>query len=602
MQLSMTRIAVGALAFILGLAAAAGVAAAGETEGVTDGVKAEQQSPSARLLALSDTFMARYVEGSAYLKMLSGERVTSMPGNSAAAAASLADFATDLQRELASIDRRALTHDDRLTYDMLEGQLAIAVEGEQFFWHRFNVTPYAVGLVFNSVVPAVLGTAALANDDDVDAYLAFLQDIARYVEDDLARLRGQAERGIRLPRAALPGARTALGGIKEIIDASTALEEARLASLDGAQRARLEAGVAEAVSERIEPALAALLTYLGPEYVALAPESVGLHQYPNGKAAYRFAVRRETTLDLDPEAIHEQGLAYMEEIQAGLAAIRQELGFEGSQQDFHEALWSDPRFFASTPAEVAERYRTYIRRIEPLLPDYFAMLPEAPYDVKRLDPSAEPGMTFGFYQAPTEADPVGYYRFNGSRLESRPMIWTAALIYHELVPGHHFHVALQREKAGSSRFRAMTSFMYAAYTEGWANYAASLAGDMGILDDPYERYGWLLFDAFITNRLVVDTGMNYFGWPLEKARAYMKANTFSSDEEINSETLRYATDLPAQALAYKLGYEKMLAIRSAQRSKRGDAFDIREFHAAMIGSGAMPLPLLERHVDWYLDQ
>ena len=125
---------------------------------------------------------------------------------------------------------------------------------------------------------------------------------------------------------------------------------------------------------------------------------------------------------------------------------------------------------------------------------------------------------------------------------------------------------------------------------------------MGILADPYERYGWLLFDAFVANRLVVDTGMNQFGWPRERAMAYMLANTFSSAEETATETLRYATDMPGQALAYKLGLEKIREIRAAQEVKLGDAFDIRTFHAGVLGGGAMPLPVLEEHVDWYMSR
>ena len=176
------------------------------------------------------------------------------------------------------------------------------------------------------------------------------------------------------------------------------------------------------------------------------------------------------------------------------------------------------------------------------------------------------------------------------------------LIYHELIPGHHFHIALQREDEASSEFRKNSALFYAAFTEGWANYAAGLGIEMGILQQPYDRYGWLLFDAFITNRLVVDTGMNHLGWPLEKARQYMMANTFSSEEETATETLRYSTDMPAQALAYKLGLEKIREIRAAQQAKLGEGFDIRTFHAAVLGSGAMPLPVLEEHVDWYMSR
>ena len=178
------------------------------------------------------------------------------------------------------------------------------------------------------------------------------------------------------------------------------------------------------------------------------------------------------------------------------------------------------------------------------------------------------------------------------------MVLTAALIYHELIPGHHFHLARQLENSQLPKFR-QRSFI-TAFNEGWANYAASLALEMGLLDDPYERYGWLLFDSFLTARLVLDTGMNHQSWSLEKARVYMQENTFFGELETATETLRYSTDMPAQSLAYKLGFEKMLEIRRTEEKRLGGRFDIRKFHEAMLGSGALPLPLLEQHVKWFL--
>ncbi len=562
----------------------------------------ETRDAAAELLALTDTYMAELVREQPYLQMMSGMRVTALPDNSVAGAQKMANTAKALLDKLATIDPATLSHDGQMTYAMFKGQLEQAVEGERFFWHKFNVTPYAVGITFSTVVPATLANAPLASEEDIDLYLALLQDVGRYLDDDLTRLKGQEKRGILLPKAALPGAHTAISGIGQTIASVTAMDENRLANLEESQRTRLREGIALAVNDRIKPALDALLAYQGSDYATRAPEAVGLGQYPDGDAAYRFFIRKETTMDLDPAEIHRRGLAYMAEIQAGMAAIRDELGFEGSQQAFHDRMRADPRLFAKTPEEVAARYMGYIKRIEPHIPDYFAVLPKATYGVKRLDAAAEPGMTFGFYQAPTPSDPRGYYRFNGSKLESRPMVWTGALIYHELVPGHHFHIALQRENENFSEFRKQTGMMYAAFTEGWANYAASLANEMGIMEDPYDRYGWLLFNAFITNRLVVDTGMNYQGWSLERAREYMMENTFSSEEEVATETLRYATDLPAQSLAYKLGLEKIREIRKAEEARLGEDFDIKKFHTATVGSGAMPLPLLEQHVDWFMQQ
>ena len=572
------------------------------TEAEVPGAGATAQDASAAVLKMADRVMADLEDASPYLQLLKGRRVESLGDNSFAHVEAQAEKAQAALEELQAIDASQLGHDDGITYAILVGVLQDATEYPQHFWHKFNVTPYAAGSVFSSMLPSALTTYSIAAEADGEGYLGLLRDIARYVDDDLARLKGQEERGILLPKSAIPGARKVYEALRAGIGSLAAVAPERLSALTDEQRAALDAGIETAVSEQVIPAVDALLDYMGDGYLERAPEAVGLGQYPGGEAAYRFAIRQETTMDLDPEDIHERGLAYMADIQRQMQAIRYELGFEGTAEEFHEQMRQDPRFYAETPAQVEERYMAYIREIEPRIPDYFSVLPKAPYGVKRLDPAAEPGMTFGFYQPPNAASPRGNYRYNGSKLESRPMVWTGPLIFHELIPGHHFHIALQRETEASTELRNLSSLFYAAFTEGWANYAASLALEMGILDDPYERYGWLLFDAFVANRLVVDTGMNHFGWPREQAMAYMLANTFSSEEETATETLRYSTDMPAQALAYKLGLEKIRELRAAQEAKLGDGFDIRTFHAAVLGSGAMPLPVLEEHVDWTMSR
>jgi uncharacterized protein (DUF885 family) len=217
-----------------------------------------------------------------------------------------------------------------------------------------------------------------------------------------------------------------------------------------------------------------------------------------------------------------------------------------------------------------------------------------------LDPASEAGMTFGYYQMPAGGESRGLYRFNAANLSERPMVWGAALTYHELVPGHHFHLALQAENEALWPYRRRKLDL-TAFNEGWANYAAWSAGhDMKLYSDPLDHYGFLLFDMFDTVRLVVDTGLNHKQWSLEKARAYMARYLIQSEVEIASETLRYATDLPGQALAYELGAASIRALRVKAEQALGDRFDLRDFHATVLGGGAMPIPQLETRVDDYI--
>jgi uncharacterized protein (DUF885 family) len=166
----------------------------------------------------------------------------------------------------------------------------------------------------------------------------------------------------------------------------------------------------------------------------------------------------------------------------------------------------------------------------------------------------------------------------------------AALIFHELAPGHHFHLARQAENAALPAIRR-EAVTLTVFNEGWAEYASSLGLEMGLYDDPHDQYGRLVHERFIAQRLVVDTGLNAFGWSLQQARDYMKSQTLESDVQVASETLRYSTDLPAQALAYDFGFNYFWKLRRGAQNR--PRFDIRRFHEAILAEGALPFPLLE---------
>ncbi|MDP4821387.1 MAG: DUF885 domain-containing protein, partial [Saprospiraceae bacterium] len=195
---------------------------------------------------------------------------------------------------------------------------------------------------------------------------------------------------------------------------------------------------------------------------------------------------------------------------------------------------------------------------------------------------------------------TGFYRFNGSGLDQRPLVNAAALTYHELIPGHHFQLNLQNENTALPLFRREDHFT--AYSEGWGEYASGLADEIGLLEDPYDRYGRLLMDMFLSVRLVVDSGMNHLKWTREEAMEFMRQNIIESEVQLATETLRYSTDLPGQALAYKTGSLKLLQLREKARKALGDLFDIKRFHDALLQTGSMPLDIVEEHINWFIEQ
>jgi len=283
-----------------------------------------------------------------------------------------------------------------------------------------------------------------------------------------------------------------------------------------------------------------------------------------------------------------------------MAELRRKIGFKGSRDEFHKVLQTDPRFIAKNPEEVRERLMSYVHRVEPKVGSYFLHVPRATYDVKRLDASLEEAMTFGYYTEPSPGQPVGIYFFNGSHLSERSMFKAGPLILHELIPGHHFQLNLTSENHALPELRRHTQLP--AYSEGWADYSSQLGEEMGAYLDDYDRYALLAQNMHQSVRLVVDTGMHTMRWSRAKAVEYMRQHELESETQIESESLRYAMGEPAQALAYSVGSRKILELRSRAEKTLGTSFDVREFHQSILGSGPMPLEVLDEHVQWCIEQ
>ena len=509
-----------------------------------------------------------------------------------------AAFGRSLEAELAGASEKDLSHEEQLSLAILREQARILGDAPSRYWLTFPMTPYAFqGLGVNLAV----ASHPFRGRPDAEHYLTLASQYADLVRAFETKLREQEKRGIRLPKEEIPlvaGAFASLG--KEKSQNLLWVDGARLGPLADPDREWFSNRLAQTIDSRVRPAVSSLVSYISGEYGSQAPSAVGLAQYPGGSDYYRALARRTTSPDAKPEEIHKLGLAAVERLNTELDALRQRVGFTGTLSDFRRFLKTDSRFFAKTPEEVGERLLAAQKRIAPRVPEFFGKIPRAPYGVERLEPELEGAMTFGYYQIPTAQEPKGYYKYNGSHLSERDLIGAGSLISHELVPGHHFQLNLQLENAGLPKFRRLGG--YDAFVEGWAEYCSALADEMGMYADPYDRCGRVAFDLFLTTRLVVDTGMNLLGWPRARAIAYMKENTLQSDKEIDTETLRYSCDIPAQALAYKMGMWKFVELREKARRELGPKFDIRRFHDAVLGSGAMPLAVLEKHVDWFIAQ
>jgi len=549
------------------------------------------------LRKLADDIWNSTVEDSTYLRLQEGLPITEFEDLTLEQFQQAQAKTAGFRSQLEEIDSAQLSGDDLITYEILALELEDRGVTDDDFWLSFDITayqaPYAIQFSKQALAAQPINDAAsIAN------YLKLVGELADIVDHLKIKLDGQIERGIYLPKPALPSTRATWQGIASVLPAELVPADARLSALSTEQQAEFKAQLNALIASRIVGGFEQLLATLGPEYEAQAPDAVGLSQYPGGLEVYKRRIRAETTLDLTPEEIHDRGLDAVADISARMTAIRNELGFTGTSQEFLMQIQKDPAYIAKSPEEVEDRFMMYIHRIEPKLDSYFKYRPKAAYGVRRLPLAAEAGMTYGYYNPPTTDDPTGYYNYNASDLPNRSLVWAGSLIYHELLPGHHFHIATQDENTALQDFRR--KYSVSSFTEGWAEYSASLAIEMGMYETPMELYGRYIGEIFLASRLVVDTGMNALGWSLEDARSYMREYVIQADSEIASETLRYSTSIPAQALAYRLGYEKHWEIRRKAEAALGDKFDIREYHNVVLSDGAKPLPVLEAKVDRYI--
>jgi uncharacterized protein (DUF885 family) len=498
----------------------------------------------------------------------------------ARADAAYAESARAELREIVAQDGD-LSEDDRLTAGFLEHDFDIWIGAARSPLLGFNVTPYmtwTIAMTLQVVFGSYTGKPA--------TYLSLVAEQRDQIIEYGHRLARQREAGILVPAPALPGVRESL----------CRLRAASAATLPGSAPDEVRERVAALVEAELLPAYDALLAVVDESYEQAAPTELGLGQYDGGAEYYRFLVRSQTASELGPEQLHELGLEQVAQLADQMAEARGDMGVTVSEEEFHAQLATDPRVHASAPEEVEALFLRHMARLEPLLDRWFAVLPKAPYGVERLAPESEAGMTYGYYETPTTARPVGKYYWNGANLESKSMLTYATLIFHELAPGHHFHLARQAENAALPDVRRFGGGLN-AFNEGWAEYAAGLGWEMGLYDDPLDGYGRLVHERFTAQRLVVDTGLHFYGWSQEKAHAYMKANTTDSDAQVASEILRYGTDLPAQALAYRAGFVELNRLRRKAENALGAAFDVRAFHEEILGPGSLPFPVLDAHLD-----
>ncbi|MEZ5429502.1 MAG: DUF885 domain-containing protein [Pyrinomonadaceae bacterium] len=499
--------------------------------------------------------------------------------------------------KLKKIDRSALSVADRLNYDLFRKNYEEDIEA-----HRFK-----------SYLLPINQQGGIQTQDDLANFIRFetvrdYQDwIARmdafpvFMDQTLTLLKEGKKAKILLARAVLERVPAQID--KQIAERPEespfyAPFKNMAGGIPEAEQNRLRDRARASIAENVIPSYRKLKDYFTKEYLPATYPEAGIWQRPDGREYYEFLARSYTTTDLTPQQIHDRGLAEVKRIRAEMERIKEQVGFKGGLPEFFNYLRTDPKFFYRTPEELLRAYRAIAKRIDPELVRVFRTLPRTPYGVIPIPDNIAPDTTTAYYNGPAaDGSRPGYYYVNLYKPETRPKWEMMALSIHEAVPGHHLQIALQQELGPLPNFRKFGG--YTAFVEGWGLYSESLGEDLGLYEDPYDKFGQLTYEMWRAVRLVVDTGIHYFKWDRQKAIDYFKANAAKTDQDIVNEIDRYISD-PGQALAYKIGELKIKELRARSKRELGDKFDIKDFHDVVLLSGAVPLDILERNVDEYI--
>ena len=455
---------------------------------------------------------------------------------------------------------------------------------------------------FHVSLPELPKHTPLLTLKDYENYVARLRAFKQFARDNIELMREGVKQGFTTPAIVLEKVEDSIAPhVVEDPTRSLLFEPcANFPDSIGAEdRTRLIAEGKAAIAESVVPGYAELLKFITKEYVPACRQQIGASALPRGREFYRYRVKHFTTLDIDPEQIHETGLAEVKRIKAEMQDVIKRVGFQGDFAAFVEHLRTDPKFYVDTPEQLMKETGLVLKRIDGELPKLFKTLPRTPYGIREIPAFIAPRTTTAYYQPPAgDGTRAGFYYVNTYNLKSRPLFEIEALSLHEAVPGHHLQIALQQELKGQPEFRRFAH--PTAFVEGWGLYAESLGKEIGFYKDPHSDFGRLSYEMWRACRLVVDTGMHYLGWTRERAIQFMADNTALTLHNIAAEVDRYIS-WPGQATAYKMGELKIRALRTQAEQQLGEKFDVRQFHDVVLGSGAVPLDVLEENVRGYVE-
>ena len=511
----------------------------------------------------------------------------------------------DSERGLAAIDRNRLTADERISYDVFAFEKKLSAQAlspelapiEQvlpmnhfYGLHKAypdfvsgqggapftTVAQYEENLARTRMLPKIFATATMRFREGMASGVLGSQLTTRNMIAQIDALLAQkiTETPFTGPTRAFPK------------------------TFNAATRRRLTAAYNAAIGREVFPAYRKLRAFLKDEYLPAARAQVGLSAMKGGEALYRYDVLNQTGTDLTPDAIHNLGLSEVARIRGEMDTVKLELGYTGPLKDFFEEIRTNPKYHPTTREQLSAGFAEVGRKVDAKIPKYFSTVPKAKLEIRPYPAYSEKYEAGGSYEsgAPDGSRP-GVFYFNAYDLPSRFLTGITTLYLHEGAPGHHFQISLAQENPKLPDFQRFGG--NTAYVEGWALYSETLGYEMGFYKDSQQHWGTLDDEMLRAMRLVVDTGLHTKGWSREQAIEYMLGNSGMGRSDATAEVERYIA-IPGQALAYKIGSLTIQRLRRKAEKELGSKFDVRAFHAQVLGSGALPMAVLEAKIERWI--
>lgn len=512
-------------------------------------------------------------------------------------------FNQELAREqnflmrLVTIDSTGLTEQEKLSQELLERRLEDDQKAAEF--REWEMPINQMDGIYDTY-PELVEELSFTNVKDYGDWIARLHAMPRAFSQVMENMSIGMEDHRTPPRFLLE---KALDQIKTMAhqkpeDSPLALPLKHFpASIPAAEQQRIRTEMLDAIGKEVLPAYLRLARFMEVSYVPAGRAQPGIDSLPDGAAYYRFLIRRITGSDLTPDQIHQIGLDEVKKDEAEMLVIAQKLGFK-DLASFRASLKTNPKLRPASAQALLAAYQGYLTPMEAKLPDLFGRLPKAKFEVLPVPDYMEKTAPPAYYEAPApDGSRPGRLRINTYNATERNLYQVEDIAYHEGIPGHHLQISIAQELTDLPAFRKYSG--NTAYAEGWGLYAEQLGKDVGFYTDPYSDYGRLEGDVWRAIRLVVDTGVHSQHWTREQMVDYFHQHSNIDDTSIQAEVDRYIA-WPGQALAYKIGQLKILELRARAQKTLGPKFDIRAFHDEILGSGSMPMDILDEHVSAWI--